>query len=979
MKSYGTKSVAISAAVALLLGLTVSALDSASPGDFSSQNNTSILQTDSLYAMGKDTYYAISATYAFPVYSGETLTFPVAQALCDKDSISLTNDTQGYGCPVVQLQQDEQVSIEVQVPEDGCYALFFDFLDITDSILSAKLSIAIDGEYPFSELKNQILKSQWYYADEEFPLDRYGNQIIPISTKKAEWQQAYLSDSYGIEMQPLLLSLSEGKHTITYQILQGNVLIGNTMLGGQSKQDVYSGQTPSGSQLIELEGEKFSQKNDPGIRPKGEYNLDVQPYSTYSSVMNMLDGASFSSGGQQVTYSFVVEEAGYYGICIRSRQSQKQDFPVYRDIAVDDEIPCADFANVRFDYDSNFTNTIVKNTETQEALGLFLTAGKHTISLMVTLAPLREAIQRMRVLVNEINQMGLQVLKITGNNQEKYRDFDLTEYFPELKQTLEGWADEVQSIYDVLALNNPNASKIGELSPLLIAKKRLKDLAKRPNELPKRLSEFYSGDYSAVQYLSAVLESLYSSPMDVDRICVYQNETDLPQSSNWFYKFIEIIKRFFTSFQKSDYETTSEEGAEDRLQVWVGRSRQYVELIQQMADDSFYNQYKTSADVLIMPDQSKLVLANAAGNSPDIALGVSAGFVFDLAIRGALQNIREFTDSSEIEQRFHQGILTPGFVETGLYALPETTNFSVLFYRTDILERFGLQVPNTMADVKNMLPQLNRLGMDFYSHVSGSIGYKSFGCTLPFIYQQGGSLYGNTALDIQLNDEKTIDAMIEMTELFTIYNLPYEVANFYQGFRSGVMPIGVGDFSTYNLLLNSAPEIANAWDIALYPGYESEEGVVNRTITGAGESCFIFDTSNKKEQAWNFLKWWTDADTQIAFSDTLQLTYGKTYMWASANQRAFQELSINEQHKKVITEQMTWIAEAPRAPGSYMLERELSNAFNQIVLNRENPRACISNAYKTAKRETERKLEEFGYRKNGKTIKDYVISPSVAR
>ena len=57
-----------------------------------------------------------------------------------------------------------------------------------------------------------------------------------------------------------------------------------------------------------------------------------------------------------------------------------------------------------------------------------------------------------------------------------------------------------------------------------------------------------------------------------------------------------------------------------------------------------------------------------------------------------------------------------------------------------------------------------------------------------------------------------------------------------------------------------------------------------------------------------------------------------------------------------------------------MLEREMSNAFNDIVVNGMNEQTRIDKAVKVINREIERKLEEFGYiDSNGNVIKEYKI------
>ena len=57
-----------------------------------------------------------------------------------------------------------------------------------------------------------------------------------------------------------------------------------------------------------------------------------------------------------------------------------------------------------------------------------------------------------------------------------------------------------------------------------------------------------------------------------------------------------------------------------------------------------------------------------------------------------------------------------------------------------------------------------------------------------------------------------------------------------------------------------------------------------------------------------------------------------------------------------------------------MLERELSNAFVKAAIDGEDIRSTLDGAVKRINRETERKLEEFGFMKDGKVVKEYVVT-----
>ncbi|MRR32436.1 hypothetical protein EG834_19395, partial [bacterium] len=82
---------------------------------------------------------------------------------------------------------------------------------------------------------------------------------------------------------------------------------------------------------------------------------------------------------------------------------------------------------------------------------------------------------------------------------------------------------------------------------------------------------------------------------------------------------------------------------------------------------------------------------------------------------------------------------------------------------------------------------------------------------------------------------------------------------------------------------------------------------------------------------------------------------------------------ISEKHRQVILEQWQWLQEPVKLPGSYMLERELSNAWNKIVFDGTNPRVAIDESIIIINREISRKMEEFGYLENGVKVKEFKI------
>ena len=218
----------------------------------------------------------------------------------------------------------------------------------------------------------------------------------------------------------------------------------------------------------------------------------------------------------------------------------------------------------------------------------------------------------------------------------------------------------------------------------------------------------------------------------------------------------------------------------------------------------------------------------------------------------------------------------------------------------------------------------------------------------------------------------SIKGFKEMTEMFSIYGVQQYIGSFYQDFRSGNVPLGISGFSTYMQLNSAAPELAGLWDIALSPGTELDNGDILRYQTADVTSCMIFENTTKSDQAWQFVKWWLSKDTQVKYAYMLQSTFGPEFRWNTANLEAFQELPYPEEHRKIILAQWEEQKENVRHPANYMLEREVSNVWNNVVAEGKNLIESIDKAALNSDREIQRKLEEFGFvDKDGNITMEY--------
>lgn len=147
--------------------------------------------------------------------------------------------------------------------------------------------------------------------------------------------------------------------------------------------------------------------------------------------------------------------------------------------------------------------------------------------------------------------------------------------------------------------------------------------------------------------------------------------------------------------------------------------------------------------------------------------------------------------------------------------------------------------------------------------------------------------------------------------------------------------------------------------MAPIPGHIKEDGTVDRSNSGlAVDSCVIIQDCENPHTAWEFLKWWTDAETQKNYSAQVESRLGSTARWLSANKEAFKSLSWSRQDKLAIESAFNWAVETPVVRGGYFTNRHLVNAINRVVVQRESPRSSLEEAVEAINKELKRRQKK---------------------
>ena len=953
---------------------------SALVADYSSSSISSAYNTP-LYTLIKQDYEVRNV-----IETDEVKTMLVGdmagQAVDENDSeygeaVQQYNQLRGTSGHVFLMDSTHPVGFQNKSTETGLYYLAIDYYEIEDTIDNTQISIKVNGESLFYESQTLVMPSKWVLSTTEFTLDRYENEIQPSSIKVKDWYNQPISDYKGMHTGLFAFELSFDD-VVTIEYVNGQLLIGQVYYVVEEEIPTYASYLASHGSAVVIDDEmiiaarNMSYRNDASIRLRPEQDPSNLYYNTQFLRLNVIFGDSWQNSGQALTYEVEVETSGYYYLSFKYRQYMIKDLPVFRKIKIDGVVPFDLLESYAFPYSTSFINRTLTD-ENNENLKIYLEAGTHELTLEAVNYPYRQTIETIQYVMSEIQSLSLRVKRYTSGGTDRYRDWDIEAYFPEATGDILAWAILLEESYAKL-LNLTDIDQPSEVGNMKVAATRLRNIADNINKLPSLMVQFSDGDSSVNQILGNMMQRLMRSNLELERTIVHgDNPIDKPYA-NIFIRFIEGTKRLVLSFINNPYSASSRK--DDEVTVWVNHPRQYIEIMQALIDEKYDGTMRITLSQ--MPDQNKLVLANASGQSPDIAIGVNHWIPYDFAVRDASLDLRQFEGYEELVGHFSKGAMIPYVFEEGVFGIPETQNFWVTYYRKDILDSIGItDIPQTWDEIIEILPLLQSYGMNYFVPLAQYSGLKPFVATLPFIYQFGGDLYSADGMQTAINSEATLEGITLMSELFTLYNVPKFVASFYNQFRYGTLPIGISDLSTYILLDNAAVELDGLWSMDLHPGvYNEETDTITRYSAVGAQASMIMSETKYPEESWNFLKWWMSTDIQSEFAFLLQSTYGQAYFWNTANLDAFQTLSMPKEYKDVVMEQWGYALESSRIPGAYMVEREISNAWTKIVFDGTNPRQALDEAVRISNREILYKMAEFGYTYQGVILKEYIV-PSI--
>ena len=854
----------------------------------------------------------------------------------------------------------------IAVPEAAMYAIYLDYYPLpASSGNDIVFSLKVDGKRPYDESQSFSLRRMWKdYADEDgvvIATDRNGDDKQPKQIQAPCWMSAAILDSQGMYNEPYLIYLEPGAHKLYLETMAESFAVSKISLGNEESPIFYSdyisrygeADYASGDTVI-LQAESAFSKNSSVLYPTYDRtSAAVTPNDSANKRLNTIGQQNWSKNGQEISWEVNVSEPGLYQMAFHANQDFNQAMNSYRTLKVNGAVPFAEAENISFKYNSSWYMKVLGD---EEPIYLYLNPGD-IITLTCVPGEMSNVLMNVQLCVLELNTIYRQIIAITGTSPDIYQDYslsgqiqDLEEQLLSVKQTLDETTKEVKSI---LGNSGGQASTINQVSIML------GELGEDTDDIPERLSSFKT----EIENLGSLIISLQQQPLELDFIAFVPRGNDIPTGKAGLLKSAKYsIGKFLYSF--IGVYSSSETGSGKTLKVWVSTGRDQMQLISNMIGDSFTEETGVNVKLSLIDTGTTMLQATLAGKGPDVAIMVGKDLPVNLAMRGALVDLSGF-DYEKLKSETVKAAWEPFYYNGGLYALPESMAFDLLFYRKDIFKQYGLEVPQTWDNFYSVMEvlQKNNFGVGLQEINSANNGVSSaINIFNMFLFQNGGTYYNDTLTETEFDTEVAYRSFSRWVDIYRKFGVDRDIS-FYNRFRSGEMPMGIVGYGTYCQLISAAPEINGLWEFAEIPGTMQSDGTVDRSQSATVTGSIILKAAEAHgllDEAYSFISWWTSEEVQLRYAKDLEAMLGVAARYSPANLKVLESIGWSASELSVLKNSITATKNVREIPGNYIVSRCLTNALRSAINGKNDARRSLTLYNRDINDEITRKRTEFG-------------------
>ncbi len=412
-------------------------------------------------------------------------------------------------------------------------------------------------------------------------------------------------------------------------------------------------------QIVKIEAEFPDYVSDSAVTPSNDKTSAATfPTTSKAQLYNIIGKKSYNNLGQWAAYSFTVSKSGFYKLGMRYKQDALQGMYICRALKLTGgaygDVPAVPFAeanDVRFNYSKDWQSNYLGryySVEGQEELGFeafefYFEAGEeYTMYLECSLGSLKDYIQRVETVLNNVNAAYLEIIQLTGPSPDPYRNYNFHKVMPEVLVTILESAEELMEVKAELeALCGTNGAHIATLETVAVTFNRA------GSNMGHNLAANLESLKSYLGTLGTWVSNSKTGAMVVDSITVAssgETEENLPDASAGFFKSLwfeisSFIYSFFTDYEQMGLVEIPDEDT-TTIDVWLDKGRDQSQIWRSMIDgENGFTKQTGVAVTLKLVAAGTLLPSILSGKGPDVYMELDSATIINYAIRGAIVSV----------------------------------------------------------------------------------------------------------------------------------------------------------------------------------------------------------------------------------------------------------------------------------------------------------------------------------------------------
>jgi len=395
----------------------------------------------------------------------------------------------------------------------------------------------------------------------------------------------------------------------------------------------------------------------------------------------------------------------------------------------------------------------------------------------------------------------------------------------------------------------------------------------------------------------------------------------------------------------------------ERIVFSVGGAPSEIEFWEKILED-FEKQTSIRVSILRQPTdsdlrrQSLLVALKARRNDPDVFL-MDIAWIAQFANAGWLWELEDVVK----KDKFDLNVFWPNILNFAdrfkgkLVALPVYIDAGLLYYRADLLEKYGFKKPPTTWEELvgyslKIQPEIRKTNPNFFGFVWQGAQYEGLVCNF---LEFAGSNNGGIEIvdsDIKINTKENLEALKFMRDLIhkirispmnTFTEMKEEEVRMF--FQQGNALFERNWPYAWSLHNQKGSPVKGKVKIAPLPAFKNGKSV----STLGGWHIAISKYSDKKEEAWEFVKFVISKEIQKVLSIKLG--------WNPSRRDVYRDKDVLSVHPHLaeLKEIFANALPRPNLPYYTQISELMRKSINAVIAGKKDPQEALSELEKDIK------------------------------